>query len=339
MNTFTNEELFKNAFQNHQQGNFEQAKQLYWQMLELNPNNQAALNNLSSLVPPAEAIPLLRHLLKLQPNDLENIQQRLMFALNSKLNTEFHYNENFISDYPWITNGRGESCETQVANLTCALPFKGIFASDNLITWGRNLSFLGDQALLDAINECSDDLHMARGLIWRSSVVLWAVRNGLKREGDFVECGTYKGTTARIIHRAINLDKTNKTLWLYDIFDWKEGDKHTQLEALNSELYDHVKAIFKDATNVKIIKGYIPESFKKGIPEKISFLHIDMNNADGEIGALNTLWERVVPGGICILDDYGWECLSNQKKEEDGFFAQRGYTVLELPTGQGMILK
>lgn len=47
----------------------------------------------------------------------------------------------------------------------------------------------------------------------------------------------------------------------------------------------------------------------------------------------------MVPGGLIVLDDYGWLGYRAQKEAEDAFFAERSYMVLELPTGQGLIVK
>ena len=46
-----------------------------------------------------------------------------------------------------------------------------------------------------------------------------------------------------------------------------------------------------------------------------------------------------MPGAVVILDDYGWAGCLAQKRAEDTFLAERGYQVLELPTGQGMVIK
>ena len=89
---------------------------------------------------------------------------------------------------------------------------------------------------------------------------------------------------------------------------------------------------------MKIHRGFLPESLGP-LPEKIAWLHIDLNAAKPEVETLEVLFERVVPSGIVILDDYGWLVLDAQKNAEDQFFAQRGYEVLELPTGQGMVVK
>lgn len=68
-------------------------------------------------------------------------------------------------------------------------------------------------------------------------------------------------------------------------------------------------------------------------------MHLDMNNANSEIGALEMLFERMVTGAILILDDYGWLDYRSQKLAEDSWFAKSGYRVLELPTGQGLLVK
>lgn len=88
-----------------------------------------------------------------------------------------------------------------------------------------------------------------------------------------------------------------------------------------------------------LLRGRVPDSLKIAAPEKIAFMHLDINNADAEIGALEALFDRMVPGAVMILDDYGWLYYREQKMAEDPWFAKKGYRVLELPTGQGMIIK
>jgi hypothetical protein len=38
-----------------------------------------------------------------------------------------------------------------------------------------------------------------------------------------------------------------------------------------------------------------------------------MNNTTPEIAAAERFWDRLVPGGIIVLDDYGWRKQINQK--------------------------
>ena len=54
---------------------------------------------------------------------------------------------------------------------------------------------------------------------------------------------------------------------------------------------------------------------------------------------LEYFWEKLVPGAIVLFDDYGWSGYINQKKAHDAFAASKGVKILNLPTGQGMLIK
>jgi predicted O-methyltransferase YrrM len=87
------------------------------------------------------------------------------------------------------------------------------------------------------------------------------------------------------------------------------------------------------------VRGIVPDSFQTAVPEKIAFLHVDMNSATAELLALEHLFDRVSPGGMIVFDDFGWSCNVNQMKAELAFMNQRGHHILELPTGQGVVIK
>ena len=96
---------------------------------------------------------------------------------------------------------------------------------------------------------------------------------------------------------------------------------------------------FADLPNVVVTQGRVPEVLERVVPEKIAFMHLDMNSAEAEVGALGVLWDRMVPGAMLVLDDYGWEGYRAQKLAEDAWLQARGFHVIELPTGQGMVIK
>ncbi len=212
-----------------------------------------------------------------------------------------------------------------------ALPSRdGVFAGDNLITVGRNLSFLSDEALMSAWERHAEESH-EKAILWRTNVLLWAVRQGLKLDGAFVECGVYRGTTARILIDAAGIERP---FYLYDTFE--AAERH--LPALGPDLEPFVRERFADKPNVVVTKGRVPESLSSA-PEKIAFMHLDMNSATAEIGALEVLFERMVPGAMLVLDDYGWRLYREQFEAETPWFSERGYSVLELPTGQGLVIR
>jgi O-methyltransferase len=214
----------------------------------------------------------------------------------------------------------------------------GIYTGDNLITYNRNLSFLEDQSFMAAFNKhATTDVEQA--ILWRMSIVLWGARNGLKLEGDFVECACYKGTTVRILCDTLGFAGLDKRYFLYDLFDHDPAMSHHAMPEHSKELFQSVKDRFADTPNVIVTQGSVPQVLSTVAPEKIAFMHLDLNNADAEVGALDVLFERMVPGAVLVLDDYGWLGYRAQKLAEDPWFAARGYFVMELPTGQGMVIK
>ena len=104
-------------------------------------------------------------------------------------------------------------------------------------------------------------------------------------------------------------------------------------------LYDTVKERFAGFSRVHVTQGRVPDILHEIAPEKISYLHLDLNNAAAELGALEFLFDRIVPGGSIVFDDYGWYAYRAQKEAEDAFLNPRNYRVLELPTGQGLLIK
>lgn len=64
-----------------------------------------------------------------------------------------------------------------------------------------------------------------------------------------------------------------------------------------------------------------------------------MNAAKAEIGALDRLFDLVVPGGFVVFDDFGHIQAREQHQAETEWMAARRYAILELPTGQGLVIK
>ena len=103
------------------------------------------------------------------------------------------------------------------------------YCSDNLITWNKNLSFLRDDRFLKILKDPMMDA-IEKSIIWRTYILLYFARTALDLEGDYLECGTYKGHTAwHVLKDCSLLSKSDKRLWLYDLFEWKPGDEHSKI--------------------------------------------------------------------------------------------------------------
>jgi len=90
---------------------------------------------------------------------------------------------------------------------------------------------------------------------------------------------------------------------------------------------------------VRIIRGVIPQTLPQVDSERLAYLSIDLNCAAPEIAAAEFFWDRLVPGAVMLLDDYGFRRFAPQKRAFDDFARRKGVPILSLPTGQGMIIK
>jgi O-methyltransferase len=215
----------------------------------------------------------------------------------------------------------------------------GVFFSDNLFTWGKNISMLDDPRFMRAWSD-NVESESDKAIIWRRYILACAAYHCFQLEGDFVECGCYTGVGVKTIVDYLGGVEFPKTFWAYDLFEPSAGSFHAPMTELGPSLFAKVKSKFSTYPRVRIVQGKVPDILAKEAPDRICYLHIDMNDACAELGALELLFERVVTGGTIILDDYEWAMsYRGQKLAEDPWFDSRGYRVMPLPTGQGLVMK
>jgi hypothetical protein len=213
------------------------------------------------------------------------------------------------------------------------------FYGDHLITAGRNIAFLDDEPFTGAVlAECRANAE--RAMIWRFHTLAWAATQTLPLAADFVECGVYEAVSTRILARYLDFAAVPKRWYLYDLFDNPGGSGQGQHMAKHGpELHARVVASLTGHPNISVIKGRVPEIFATTVPDRVALLHLDLNDAGAEIAALDELFPRLVPGGMIVLDDWGWADYRPQQTAEEAYFAERGYAVLDLPSGQGLVIK
>lgn len=181
-------------------------------------------------------------------------------------------------------------------------------------------------------------------LQWRCYTACWCANYASNLEGDFVECGVYRGGLARAIINYIGFDKMLERKWyLLDTFEGFPPDQEDSVRHFPGIYADNpldsVKSTFGKFSNVVIIKGRVPETLNEVPSEKIAYLSIDMNAASPEIAAGNFFWDKLVPGAPLLLDDYGFLDHMNQKHAWDTWAKDHHVEILTLPSGQGLILK
>jgi hypothetical protein len=182
---------------------------------------------------------------------------------------------------------------------------------------------------------------------WRAHVLLWAAQIADRLDGDFVECGTYKGGLAMTLATFFDFAKQKRRMFLFDTFTGIDPELASESENTRrgfrnkypGDVYEEVRERFAPFPNIHVIRGRVPETLPQAQTDKVAFLHIDMNNAAPEIAAAEYFWPKLIPGAPVVLDDYGWKDCGEQKAAFDRFAKRKGIPLLSLPTGQGMLIK
>lgn len=132
-------------------------------------------------------------------------------------------------------------------------------------------------------------------------------------EGDFVECGAFKGGSAAVIATELT---PSRHLYLYDSFmgmppvrdvDGEEAKKHVAKVVGSEEaVVDVLARVGAAETSYTIRKGWFEQSFKEPLPAKVALLHCDADWYDSVSLVLETFYPLVPEGGCVVLDDFGW---------------------------------
>jgi hypothetical protein len=181
--------------------------------------------------------------------------------------------------------------------------------------------------------------------LWKAVIYLYFVRHTEKIPGDYVELGVGKGfNTCATLHYQSGTN--NRRYLLFDKFDPGVVDQDTGLileGKFNSDyslnLEEVKNNLSKYSADIVFCKGHLPQSIDLNLINNISFLHIDLNAALPETASLKLLWQIISPGGIIILDDYAQEGRKNQFDAMNKLSKEFNFSILSLPTGQGLIIK
>jgi hypothetical protein len=58
-----------------------------------------------------------------------------------------------------------------------------------------------------------------QSLLWRVHTLAWAAKNALNVEGDFVECGVFKGFCSPVLLKYLDYQDIPRKAYLYDTFE------------------------------------------------------------------------------------------------------------------------
>lgn len=208
-----------------------------------------------------------------------------------------------------------------------------------------------EQSTYDKFNNFifSNDLKLTGKLLHRFEHFL----NIKDLPGDIVEIGVFKGSGISSFLKFIQIycPNSNKKVVGFDIFDTVEAksilDKDGEADKENMfVVYDRVdpndltlKSVTEritqngvDPDKFKLVKGDVAESIPQFLQEnpgfRISLLYIDVDLDRPTYYTLINLWDRILPGGVILFDEYEYHKF-NESTGVEKFLKERNldYTL------------
>jgi hypothetical protein len=88
------------------------------------------------------------------------------------------------------------------------------------------------------------------------------------------------------------------------------------------------------------VKGFFPQQVDLAkLPARIALMHIDTDLYQPTKDALHLLFDRLSPGAIVIVDDYGNVSCPGVTAAVDEYGAETGRQPIFLISGQAMLVK
>jgi O-methyltransferase len=145
--------------------------------------------------------------------------------------------------------------------------------------------------------------------------------NQLSMPGAFVECGVWRGGASFLMADVLRRRGDTRTVWMFDSFEGMpatepiDGSKALAWETQGDPATNDATATLREVEdarrrlgllNTRPVKGWFEDTLAttKDDIGPIALLRIDCDWHASVTTCLAELYERVVPGGVVIVDDY-----------------------------------
>ena len=177
--------------------------------------------------------------------------------------------------------------------------------------------------------------------------------------GAVVECGVWRGGSMHAVARTLDArGDHSRELYLFDTFEGMteptekdarhDGRTASDLLAASTReksavwayaSLDDVQAAFRDvpypAERVHYVRGPVEETVPVQAPGQIAILRLDTDWYESTKHEFDHLYSRLVPGGVLLIDDYGWWAGSRLATQE--FLDETGERLLLLRMASGRV--
>lgn len=190
----------------------------------------------------------------------------------------------------------------------------------------------------------------AEGLYSLFHNVKYIAQNNVK--GSIVECGVWRGGASMFMALALqHFGDTARKMYLYDTYAGMTEPEEIDIDFDGVSMRD----LWQDARNKGGVIGYggsvedvknnmlttgyqedklyfiagdVLETIPENIPDEIALLRLDTDWYKSTLHELEHLYPKLVPGGILIIDDYGW-CKGARQATDEYFEKQKFKPLLQ----------
>ncbi len=256
--------------------------------------------------------------------------------------------KSLIANWIWFfretKSNEGKKIEAQISKqlLSLASQLGGdTFISDGMLLWGREIGWVNNSNLMEAIQFASPNDEELR-IIWRTHILTWSALQTRTVEGDFFEFGCFRGFSACVVRefcRDLFLGDSGREYFWFDLFESKPNDKPRKMNHSDSQKMAMNRAKSFDDTHV--IKGDVRATYLNNpsqLSRKVAFAHFDLNNFEIEYLLLKQVLSQSQKGTVLVFDDYAMTPFSKQNIEYRELLNKLSIPILELPTGQGVVI-
>ncbi|PIQ95533.1 MAG: hypothetical protein COV67_14415 [Nitrospinae bacterium CG11_big_fil_rev_8_21_14_0_20_56_8] len=217
-----------------------------------------------------------------------------------------------------------------------------------LLTVHRDTDPLTETEFLRIKDSCQADL-TRRGVLWYTSDANWYcgyqyLKQTASLEGDVAEFGVFQGGCSYFLAtllRHMGLDE-KKRLWLFDTFQGIPDQSpldHAEKESFSAREVGRVRELFGGFPNVELVAGDVCETVGKSGMDRLALAHIDCDQHRPTRFLCETLYPRMVRGGILMFQNYSLGGAYGERVAVDTFFRGKPESVLIGYDGAAFVVK
>jgi O-methyltransferase len=172
--------------------------------------------------------------------------------------------------------------------------------------------------------------------------------HSLDPQAAILEVGVWRGGTAGVMAKQLANLKSKSTLYLADTFSgvakagandsFYKGGEHSDT---SQYIVEDVLKNKSGYASYKILKGIFPEDTADKVPTHVQFgiCHIDVDVYTSAKDILEWVWDKLIPGGVVVFDDYGFHSCTGVTRLVEEYRYYNDRQIIHNLNGHAIMIK